>query len=1348
MLSNFMEDMEDAQQQANLGDYLGSYREMFSSSNANYENQVSVFTPDGRLILSSETDWRALDFKRNKQIMGILGSDGTTALYSPAPIYIDQMVVFTTRKIVDPARNLDVVMVWTATSSLFRNSLISSQAFFPTAESFFLTNAGEVLDSYANMDALQSVPDSGSYQQRLMTIIRDGGLNKATRFASYDETTPVIGAIRWMPELQLGYVLQVPEQAIYSQVPVLSSFNLILLGFTLVLSGIVAVIATRSFITPLLQLAQLAHDFTQGEWEKRAHFKRKDEIGQLANALDRMVDELTGLYHSMEQKVAERTEQVRLASEVAVLATSANSQSEIINRTVELVVERFHYLYAGIFLINSSGMFAELEQENQREPTGKTLFDQRLRLGADSLVGWVGANNQAGAITDSSETSYTQSTLLPGARSEAAIPIILGNQVVAVLDVQSENPETFDNDTLSALQSLSNQMASGMQNASLLETAEVNLAETSMLYRTSRQITQAESEERALTLLKDAIAASIYVSGVYELHEDHIRAVAIYDAKNPASVNSMEGLTLPLKQVPEQFNGPGYIRIDDISTLTPFDHILSFYLRRGCRGAVLFPIFEAGALTKIIILGEREIGQLNEAAIQPFANLIDVAASVLSRFRILKELEERLAELEALEQLSHHVSEETQLADLVSAFRQQSARVAGGLEFAIGIHNQQARQMEFPFVFNELGEKRSPEPFTLGAGLINTLMESRQPVLLNRMAKRVEDLSIKIFGKPAQSWLGIPLVVDGKSIGALLIQDARGENRFREQDVKLFGMMAATLAIWFKKAQLVADLKEALDAFQQEQFLLSSWLMNTPDFAYFKDRAGRYIRAGRRYALHLGKSSPDQLIGMTDYELYDPETALEREKEDQALLESRQAEIGEIHEEADENGQVSWRLRSRTPMIDKDNRLVGLLSISRNVTEMKKTEEMAQQAARQLTTASEIARDASGTLELSELLNKAVNLVRERFGFYHASIFLIDLAGIYAVLRESTGEVGRTMKERGHKLAIGSRSIVGQSTMLGEPLVINDVTHDPNYYANPLLPETRAELSIPLKVGAQVLGALDVQSREAEAYGEQEVTILKLLADQIAVAVMNANLYSRSMENLEQHRQLHEITTKAASATTSEEVLEAAAEGLRGALNGAAVSVYLTAAGLLKLQTTAGYGLNESPPSAFRPGEGPVGRMMQERHALLLTGKETDAAESDDPYRSHIAAPILYSGELVGVLHAASPEVSAFDENTLDLLGLLANSLGAILSNTQLISTVRKQVDRQQLIYEATSRIHRSVDIQTILETSASEIARAVGARRTQIKIAPEAAQPGSESDGSLNGNGSGHAKNGKEILK
>ena len=136
-----------------------------------------------------------------------------------------------------------------------------------------------------------------------------------------------------------------------------------------------------------------------------------------------------------------------------------------------------------------------------------------------------------------------------------------------------------------------------------------------------------------------------------------------------------------------------------------------------------------------------------------------------------------------------------------------------------------------------------------------------------------------------------------------------------------------------------------------------------------------------------------------------------------------------------------------------------------------------------------------------------VSLLCERFNYYHASIFLLDETNTYAVVRESVGEAGRDMKQRGHKLAVGSKSIIGTATATGKPVIVNDVTQSPTYYPNPLLPDTHSEMGLPLKLADRIIGAVDLQSSKVNAFTPDDVGVLQILADQIAVAIDNARSY-------------------------------------------------------------------------------------------------------------------------------------------------------------------------------------------------------------------------------------------------
>jgi signal transduction histidine kinase/CheY-like chemotaxis protein len=167
----------------------------------------------------------------------------------------------------------------------------------------------------------------------------------------------------------------------------------------------------------------------------------------------------------------------------------------------------------------------------------------------------------------------------------------------------------------------------------------------------------------------------------------------------------------------------------------------------------------------------------------------------------------------------------------------------------------------------------------------------------------------------------------------------------------------------------------------------------------------------------------------------------------------------------------------------------------------------AQRRALELQTAAEIARDTTSTLTLDLLLDRMVNLLCERFNYYHASIFLLDDTSTYAVIRESVGEAGKDMKQRGYKLAVGSKSIIGTVTATGKPVIVNDVSQSQTYYPNPLLPDTRSEMGLALKLADRIIGAVDLQSNKVNTFTADDVAVMQVLADQIAVAIDNARSY-------------------------------------------------------------------------------------------------------------------------------------------------------------------------------------------------------------------------------------------------
>jgi signal transduction histidine kinase/DNA-binding response OmpR family regulator len=182
-----------------------------------------------------------------------------------------------------------------------------------------------------------------------------------------------------------------------------------------------------------------------------------------------------------------------------------------------------------------------------------------------------------------------------------------------------------------------------------------------------------------------------------------------------------------------------------------------------------------------------------------------------------------------------------------------------------------------------------------------------------------------------------------------------------------------------------------------------------------------------------------------------------------------------------------------------------------------------------LQTSFEVGRVATSILDRDLMLDKAVELIKERFGFYHVQIFLIDEAGQFVVLYKSTGEAGRKLLAANHKVAVGSQSVIGQVTHLRKPVVARSTDSvEPNaaYKRNEFLPDTQAELAIPLQVGDSLIGALDVQSILPNAFTDEEISTLETLATQLAVAIQNAQAFKEQQETAERLKEIDKLKTQ------------------------------------------------------------------------------------------------------------------------------------------------------------------------------------------------------------------------------
>lgn len=336
-----------------------------------------------------------------------------------------------------------------------------------------------------------------------------------------------------------------------------------------------------------------------------------------------------------------------------------------------------------------------------------------------------------------------------------------------------------------------------------------------------------------------------------------------------------------------------------------------------------------------------------------------------------------------------------------------------------------------------------------------------------------------------------------------------------------------------------------------------------------------------------------------------------------------------------------------------------------------------------------IARDTASVLDLQEQLVRVVNLVSERFGFYHTGIFLLGPDREWAVLQAASSEGGQRMLARHHRLQMGM-GIVGHVVRHGEPRIALDVGEDAVFFDNPDLPETRSELALPLRARGEVIGALDVQSVQPAAFRDEDVTVLQTLADQIAVAIDNATLLQQAQESLAAERRAYG---------------ELSREAWRKLL-----------------QAEPELGFLSRPEDTIPAGE----LWRPEMEKAVQTARTT----LDDEDGTRLAIPIRVGDQVIGVVDGRKSEGSGrWTEEEVELLEAMADQLNVALEGARLYRDTQRRAAQERLVGQVTGRFRETLDVDRVLRTAAEEIRQALGLSQFTVRLGTEPHKPGQDGE-------------------
>jgi GAF domain-containing protein/HAMP domain-containing protein len=358
------------------------------------------------------------------------------------------------------------------------------------------------------------------------------------------------------------------------------------------------------------------------------------------------------------------------------------------------------------------------------------------------------------------------------------------------------------------------------------------------------------------------------------------------------------------------------------------------------------------------------------------------------------------------------------------------------------------------------------------------------------------------------------------------------------------------------------------------------------------------------------------------------------------------------------NDEIGFLGQIFNATVDRLRELVG--NLEKRVDE--RTAELTRRTA-QLQASTRVARQAADIKDTPTLLNDAVQLISDQFGFYHAGIFLLDEKNEYAVLRAASSEGGKRMLARNHRLQVGKKGIVGFVAAQKHPRIALDTGSDAVFFDNPDLPNTRSEATLPLIARGRVIGVLDIQSEKPQAFSSEDIETFQTLADQLALAIDNSRLLEETNLAVQQLEQ-----------------------------------------------------------SISQRGQGAWREVLQtQSHAYQYTPlgiQPTTMEYSPTTEEDKLKIPITLHNQKIGEIKARRKEGSeSWDPREEAMLVEIASQVALALENARLFNEAQQRVARERSIGEITARIGAAHDVDSILRVTAQEIGKAIGDSEIAVHI-------------------------------
>jgi GAF domain-containing protein len=708
--------------------------------------------------------------------------------------------------------------------------------------------------------------------------------------------------------------------------------------------------------------------------------------------------------------------------------------------------------------------------------------------------------------------------------------------------------------------------------------------------------------------------------------------------------------------------------------------------------------------------------------------------TAFEKIRLYQEVERRAEETAILHDISVATASTLDLNEALELIYEQVGRIIEIAAFFVALYDEQKEELNFELSVDK-GERleKFSVPLKEG-GLTGWIVRSRQLLLIHNLEEEKDHLpagAMAVGEEHSKSWLGVPLMVKDCVIGAISVQSYQ-PHAFNERHKRLLAAIASQAALVIENARLYAQtqqrIKELSSLFQASVATSSSLEVEE----VLRNLAKRMARVVDATSVCIWDWNPETQTA-TILAYYTGPEATKRERISRSgliysisdcpitigVLHTRQPlsiSVSDPYTGEGDKARLS-ELGGKTslivPLMTRD-RVIGFIDLLESRwerqfdhRETRLCQTIANQAAiavenawlyegerkrvAQLKAIGEVGRHIASTLDPDELLHRVVDSLVDVFAYYYANILLVDADAGEIVLRVSAGHTGRLYE--GLRLKIGQQGITGWVAQAGEPLLVNDVTKDPRYYLVEELKDARSELAVPIKAMGEVIGVLDVQSTQLNAFDENDLFTLSTLADQVSVAIENAQLYKQTQYRLSEVSTLYTLAKQVISSLELNTVLDSIVSALKLSINCRACSLFLLdeESQMLEIKAAAGIKPRWRKEARFKMGEGIAGKAAAEARPLYVSDVRQNPTffPFDRDVRSLLVVPMISKDKVIGTLCIDDDKPDAFSPDEGRLLTIAAAQAAVAIENAQLYESSKKRAEELAKAYDELQALDR-----------------------------------------------------------